>query len=91
MEIAVVTSTEWDREFIADFASERTALGKAQVVRVTRQPAADQTGLLGDKPDVIAVAHPTGLRKGKNTLVDDAWRGVFRARSATGLLGRQIG
>jgi hypothetical protein len=31
----------------------------AQVVGVRRPPAANQTSLLGDRFDVIAVAHPT--------------------------------
>jgi hypothetical protein len=34
-------------------------LREAQVVGVRRPPAANQTSLLGDRFDVIAVAHPT--------------------------------
>jgi hypothetical protein len=48
--------TQWHREFVAHLTAERPALREAQVVGVRRPPAANQTSLLGDRFDVIAVA-----------------------------------
>jgi hypothetical protein len=42
VESAVMGAAERDRELIADFAAERAALGKAQVVRVAGRAAADE-------------------------------------------------
>jgi hypothetical protein len=51
-------------------------LREAQVVGVRRPPAANQTSLLGDRFDVIAVAHPTRFGQPKYGFVDplSGWR-----------------
>ena len=66
----MVTAAQWHREFIAHLAAERWALREAHVVGVRWLPAADQARLLGNEPDVIAVADPPRLREGKHALVD---------------------
>jgi hypothetical protein len=66
----MVPTTQWHREFIAHLAAERWALREAQVVSVRWQAAADQTRLLGNEPDVIAVANPPRLGEGKHALVN---------------------
>ena len=55
VEFAMVSATQGDRELIADFASERTALSEPQVVGIRGLPAADQAGPPGDKPDMLPV------------------------------------
>ncbi len=62
--------TQWDRELIADLAAERSALREAQVVGVRGPSAANQTRLLGNRFDMIAVTNPTRLRQGQHALID---------------------
>ena len=45
MQLPMMTATERYGELVADFESERSGLGKPQVMRVGRLPAADETGL----------------------------------------------
>ena len=70
MNLAMVTAAQWHGEFIAHFAAERWALRKAHVVGIRWLPATDQARLLGDEPDVIAIADPSRLREGKHALID---------------------
>ena len=49
------------REFVADFAAESLILRKAQMMGVARLTTADQAGLLGDKPHMIAIANASRL------------------------------
>jgi hypothetical protein len=46
--LAVMSTAEWDGEFVADLAPERAKLGKANVVRIDGLPSADQAGLRRD-------------------------------------------
>ena len=41
MQLAMMEATNWDGVFVADFAAERARLGKANVMRLARRPAAD--------------------------------------------------
>ena len=70
MNLAMVTAAQWHGEFIAHLAAEGWALREAHVVGVRGLPATDQARLLGNEPDVIAVADPPRLREGKHALVD---------------------
>src|ERR1700679_4133489 len=70
MNLAMMATAQWYGEFIAHLAAERWALREAQVVSVRWQAAADQTRLLGNEPDVIAVANPPRLRESKHALVN---------------------
>ena len=62
--LAMMASTQRDRELVADFAAESAALGKAQMMGIRGLSAADQARVLGDRPDVIPVANPARLRQG---------------------------
>ena len=62
MNLAMVSSTQRHGELIADLARHCPALGKAQVMRIRRLTTANQTRLLGDISDVLAVPHPARLR-----------------------------
>ena len=70
MNLAMVATAQWHGEFIAHLAAEGWALREAHVVGVRWLPAANQARLLGNEPDVIAVANPPRLREGKHALVD---------------------
>src|SRR5262245_47768046 len=66
----MMPATEWDREFIADLATERTGLGESEVVGVRWLAAADQTRLLGDTAQMLPVAiAPRGSDR-EDALVD---------------------
>jgi hypothetical protein len=62
VDVAMVPAAERDGELVADLAAERSGLGKSQMVGVRRPSAANQARLLGDRPDVLAVADPARLR-----------------------------
>ena len=64
MDLAMMAAAERDRELIADLAAQRPMLGEAQMMGIGRPAAANQTGLLGDKPNVVAVAYPARLGMG---------------------------
>ena len=88
MNVAVMTAAERDGELVADLAAEGAALCEAQVVGVAGLAPADQARLLGDMPDVIAVADPARFRERQFALVD-----TLRPRSSPwfcwGSCGRQ--
>ena len=48
MNLTMMSSAEWDGEFVADLASKRGMLSKANVVRICGLPSADQAGLRRD-------------------------------------------
>ena len=52
-----------DRVFVADLSAERAGLGKANVMRFGRRPAADNAWLRGDELAVLLVAQTNGLRR----------------------------
>ena len=58
MNFAMVSAAERYRELVAHLAAKRPILGKAQMMRIGRRAAADQTWLLGHEPHVFAVAYP---------------------------------
>jgi hypothetical protein len=45
MQLPMMTTAERHGEFVADFESERSGLGKPQMMRIGWLPAADQAGL----------------------------------------------
>ena len=64
MDLAMMAAAERHGELIADLAAKRSMLGEAQMMGIGRPAATNQTGLLGDKPDVVAVANPARLGMG---------------------------
>ena len=44
MQLSMMTATERYGELVADFETQRSRLGKPQVVRIGRLPAADEAG-----------------------------------------------
>lgn len=70
MTVTMVNTARSRREFITYLPGERWASRKAHVVSVRWLLAIDQARLLGNEPEVIAVADPPRLREGKRTLID---------------------
>ena len=71
--LAVVATAKWNRKFIADLAIERPTLRKSYVVSIRRASAANQTGMLSDKFDVIRVTYSASFRDAQRALID--WSG----------------
>jgi hypothetical protein len=63
VDLAVVAPTERHSELIAHLAAECRRLCKSEMMGIRRMPATDQTSLLGDKFDVIAVT--SAARRGQ--------------------------
>jgi hypothetical protein len=79
VELAMVSAAKRDGELVADLTSKRTGLCKAQVMGIARFSATDQTRLIGDISDMLAVARPSRLGKRQPALVDRfGWLVVFR-------------
>ena len=70
VDFAVVSAAKRDSEFIADFAAECSALRKSNMMRVGRQPTANQTWLQCDEFNVIPVADPSRLRQAERAFVN---------------------
>ena len=66
----MVATAERNSELVADLAAQRPALGKAQVMGIAGLPATNQAGLLGDMPEVAAIANPPDHGQGKGGFVD---------------------
>ena len=60
--LAMVAATQGDGEFVAELASERPVLCKAQVMGIRRAAPTNETGLLGNIFDVLTVAYSAWLR-----------------------------
>ena len=70
VQLAVMPAAERDGELVADLEAQGSGLGKPQVMRIGRLPAADEAGLCGDKPQMGLVAQPPEFSDGENALVD---------------------
>ena len=49
MQLSVMTTAEWNGEFVAHFKAEASRLGKSQMVRISRLTSTDEAGLGSDK------------------------------------------
>ena len=65
-------------KFIAHLPTECTRLHEAQVMGIGRFSPAHETGLLGDKPEMLLVAIATRLGNRQHALVDAPRRIIFR-------------
>ncbi len=70
MDFAMMPPAQWHCEFVTHLAAKRSRLSEAQMVGVRRPPAADQARLLGNKPDMVAVANSPCLGEGENGFID---------------------
>ena len=74
MELPMMTAAKRDGEFVADFQTQRSGLGKAQMMRIGRLTAADETGLRGHESQMGLVPKPLWFGNGQNALVDLRWQ-----------------
>ena len=70
VQFPMMPAAERDGELIADLPAQRSTLGKAQMVRVARDAAADQARLLRHEPNVLPVAKASRFGEGERCLVD---------------------
>ena len=66
----MMTAAEWHREFVANFSAKRPVLCKAHMMRIGRRATANQAGLLGDEPYMLAIANSARFRVAEFALVD---------------------
>jgi hypothetical protein len=74
MHFPVMPSAKWNGKLVADLAGQCTVLSEAEVMRITRQAAADEAGLLGNQSDMFTIADTTRLWEGKNRFINPAGR-----------------
>ena len=70
MNLPVVHAAERDREFVADFATERARLSGTEVVGIRGLPPADKAGQQGDELQVRLVAVAPQFADHQHALVD---------------------
>jgi hypothetical protein len=68
--LAMVTSTQWNGELVADLAPKCPALRESEMMGVCRQAAANETRMPGNEFDMMLVANAPRLRPGQRTFVD---------------------
>ena len=76
------------RELIAHFEPKSARLRKANMVRLRRGPPTNQTGLLGNKPEMLLRAYPLWFADGEDALIDT--RGQRGRKRVAWLLGRIV-
>ena len=96
MQLAMMEATNWDGVFVADLAAERARLGKANVMRLARRPAADDAGLGCYIFAVLLVAQANGLDRTRRRRVPagPGWRigsGGGVGRGGERFFNRRIG
>jgi len=64
MDLAMVPTAQWNGVLVADLSAECPALGKSEVVGIRGSATANETRVLGNRFDVIAVTNPTRLWQG---------------------------
>src|SRR5262249_14822936 len=77
MNFAVVPAAQRDPELITHPASEGSALGKSEVVRIGRLPTANQTGMSCDEFHMLSIADSTRLRMRRPAPFDPLDSGSF--------------
>ena len=70
MDLAMMTATERQCEFVAHLSPKRPMLCKAHMMRIGGCATANQTWLFGDKPYVLAIANSARFGMAKLALVD---------------------
>ena len=64
MKLAVMQAADWDDELVAHSASEGPRLGKREVMRIRRRPAAYKARLPGHELPVLLIAQANRLAQG---------------------------
>ena len=74
MQLAMMPPTHRYGELVADLLPHGATLRKAKMVRIRRPPPANETSLLSNRPEVLAVANPSWLRQCQGELIDSLVR-----------------
>src|SRR5277367_2179508 len=69
VKLTMMPATERNGKLIAGLTPERPALGETKMMSVARTAAAQETRLLSDVTDVVAITHPTRLGERQSALV----------------------
>ena len=69
----MMSAAERYGELVTDFESERSGLGKTQVMRIGRLPTANETRLRSHESQMGLVTQPLGLGDGEKALIDLPW------------------
>lgn len=77
MQLPMMPAAERHRELIADFETDCPGLGKPQVMRIARLPAADQAWLRSSEFQMRLVAQPLRFSEGELALVDPIGDGAI--------------
>ena len=83
MHLAVMSAAKRNRKLVADLAAECRYLRKPEVVDIGGTPATDQTGLLGNRFNVLPVANATRRRQGQYAFIDKGGEPLFTSTRAT--------
>src|SRR5258706_4561703 len=70
MEFTVVSTAEWDRELIADFAPERAALRELKMMRIRWAAAAGQARLSAHELQMVPIPQPNWFVQRGDLLTD---------------------
>jgi hypothetical protein len=70
MHLAMMTTAERYREFIASFSAQSRGLCKTEMMRIGGTPTANQAWLLGDRFHMLPVANSTRHRQRQDRFVD---------------------
>jgi hypothetical protein len=73
MQLPMMATAKGYGELIADFETQRSGLGKTQVVRIARLPAADEARLRGHESQMGFVTQTLGLGYGQHAFIDLPW------------------
>ncbi len=85
----MVSPTQGNGEFIADFATKSAVLREAQMMGIRGPPAADQARLLSHEFDVDLVTAATRLRVREPALIDAFGNGCLAGLYGLSLKGRR--
>src|SRR5215469_12720276 len=83
MHLAVMSAAKRNRKLVADLAAECRYLRKPQVVSISGASAANQTGLFGNRFNVLPVANATRRRQCQYTFIDKGGAPLFTSTRAT--------
>ena len=88
MILGMMDGAKWHCELIAHFEPKSARLRKANMVRLRRGPPTNQTGLLGNKTEMLLRAYPLWFADGEDALIDPS--GQRRRKRVARLLGRIV-
>ena len=90
MRLPVMAPTERDSKLITNLTAERRGLRKAQMVGIRRTPAADETGLLGDRFDMLPVTDSARRRQCQYSFVNSGASSCLSLKRSSSFFSRRF-